>query len=201
MLSLFLHPPSTPSARALSRVAPPTMVESWYDTGFDSWHEFRHGVGGPVSAHGGAVIGFEGGIGHGKSTSTTMQQRAPLPATNSAVLQKSQATDFRYGTGGPVSQWGGEVIGFQGGSGYGNGVGEKAYGVVMPTSADEFRHGVGGPLSKKGAVRAAVGWHANGEPCMEAAPTPVAADEGDVAAELAEAEGSEEGAEVPAAAA
>jgi hypothetical protein len=36
---------------------------------------------------------------------------------------------------------------------------------------------------------------------MEAAPTPVAADEGDVAAELAEAEGSEEGAEVPAAAA
>ena len=45
----------------------------------------------------------------------TLSRVAPIMAIDSdPPLQKSLATDFRFGTGGPVSEWGGAVIGFQG---------------------------------------------------------------------------------------
>jgi len=64
--------------------------------------------------------------------------------TTAVVSGASNAgNEFRFGSGGPVSLWGGSVIGSQGGTGHGKGIGEKAQATNLRTPADKFRFGTG----------------------------------------------------------
>ena len=167
LLSLFsvsaaLVVPSMPAfpARALSRVAQPTMLTD------GPTDDFRFGTGGPIQQGGGAAIGFQGGWGHGNGD----DEKAD------AIAQAPVSEDFRFGTGGPIQRGGGAVIGFQGGWGHGNGDDAKATGAVLPTFADDFRFGTGGgnrgvAIDYRGGAATAVGWPGNGAPSVAATPT------------------------------
>ena len=114
-------------------------VQAVVNSGLTAAHEFRHGSGGAVSKPGGAVIGFQGGIGHG------MGQDEELPVASISML--SAEDQFRYGSGRRGGSGGaGAVIGFQGGTGRGMGVGKELSAGVSSSQLsgqDEFRYGPG----------------------------------------------------------